>query len=294
MDVSDGVKIVSWNMNQKGDSVSWEWLLSTGADVALLQEARPPAVNVEAVEADPGGQMLSPSDTDQWRIDGYREPSGRATVVRLSDRVSLKWHAWHSFATTDAGQFRVSRPGTIAAAEVSPSLETAFEPFVVVSMYAVWENYHGSTNGKTCFADASAHRLISDLSVFLYPSSRHRVIAAGDLNILHGYGESGSEYWAARYGSVFSRMKALGLSFVGPQYPNGRKAHPSSAKDELPKESQNVPTYLKGGCAKRQLDFVFASRSMADSVRACALNEPDQWGPSDHCRIEINVASQVN
>ena len=279
-------------MNEKGDSDSWQWLLRTGADVALLQEAKPPAVSVEAVEADPGGQMLSDSETDQWRIDGYIRPSGRATVVKLSDRVSLNWQEWHSFATKEAGQFRVSRPGTIAAAEVSPSAETAFEPFVVVSMYSVWENYHGSTKGKRCFADASAHRLISDLSVFLYPPDRHRVVAAGDLNILHGYGESGSDYWAARYGSVFERMEALGLSFVGPQYPNGRKTY--SPPHGLPKESQNVPTYCEGGSAKRQLDFVFASKSLADSVRVVALNEPDQWGPSDHCRIEIDVASQVS
>jgi hypothetical protein len=26
------------------------------------------------------------------------------------------------------------------------------------------------------------------------------------------------------------------------------------------------------------------------SLRIRALNEPDQWGPSDHCRVEIQVA----
>ena len=57
--MNDGLKIVSWNMNEKDDAESWEWLLRTGADLALLQEAKRPAVNVEAVEPDPGGQMLS-------------------------------------------------------------------------------------------------------------------------------------------------------------------------------------------------------------------------------------------
>ena len=29
---------------------------------------------------------------------------------------------------------------------------------------------------------------------------------------------------------------------------------------------------------------------MADSVSVRALNEPEQWGPSDHCRLEIEVS----
>ena len=41
--------------------------------------------------------------------------------------------------------------------------------------------------------------------------------------------------------------------------------------------------------SEHQLDFVFASESMVDSVRVSALNNPDDWGPSDHCRIEIVV-----
>ena len=41
--------------------------------------------------------------------------------------------------------------------------------------------------------------------------------------------------------------------------------------------------------ATRQLDFVFASKSLASSVTVRALNEPDRWGPSDHCVVEIVV-----
>ena len=95
----------------------------------------------------------------------------------------------------------------------------------------------------------------------------------------------------SRYGTVFSRMEALGLPFVGPQDPNGRQAHPWP--EELPPGSKNVPTYYYGqtpDTATRQLDFVFASRGMADSVSVRALNEPEQWGLSDHCRLEIKVS----
>ena len=67
------------------------------------------------------------------------------------------------------------------------------------------------------------------------------LLATGDLNILHGYGDYGNAYWAARYATVFSRMSALGLPFVGPQAPVGRRADPWP--DELPRTSNNVTTY---------------------------------------------------
>ena len=39
--------------------------------------------------------------------------------------------------------------------------------------------------------------------------------------------------------------------------------------------------------AERQLDYVFASRGFADALSVRALNDPEEWGQSDHCRIEI-------
>jgi hypothetical protein len=32
----------------------------------------------------------------------------------------------------------------------------------------------------------------------------HKIIAAGDLNVLYGYVEGGSQYWKARYDTVLS------------------------------------------------------------------------------------------
>ena len=55
-----------------------------------------------------------------------------------------------------------------------------------------------------------------------------------------------------------------------------------------------MPTYHSShqtpATATRQLDFVFASKGLADSVRVFALNEPEQWGSSDHCRLEIEIS----
>ena len=41
--------------------------------------------------------------------------------------------------------------------------------------------------------------------------------------------------------------------------------------------------------ARLQLDYVFASRAIADRLRIRALNQPAEWGPSDHCRIVIDL-----
>ena len=48
----------------------------------------------------------------------------------------------------------------------------------------------------------------------------------------------------------------------------------------------NGPTYYhpleKPATATRQLDYVFASKSMLNSVSTRALNSAEEWGPSDH------------
>ncbi len=76
-------------------------------------------------------------------------------------------------------------------------------------------------------------------------------------------------------------MDALGLRFVGPQAPDGGKPA-ESWPEELPEDSLNVPTFLHNrqtpATASRQLDFVFASKSIADRVSVKALNSVEEWG----------------
>ena len=177
----------------------------------------------------------------------------------------------------------VSRHGTITAADVKVDGRPTF---TAVSVNARWE---GARPGPI-WADGSAHRILSDLSP-LMRSCDHRLIIAGDWNILFGYGDYGASYWKDRYATVFDRAAALALSFVGPQHPNGQQAEPRPS--ELPADSLCVPTFHHSrqtpATATRQLDFVFASRSLANAVSARALNAPQEWGASDHCRVLIEV-----
>jgi hypothetical protein len=188
-------------------------------------------------------------------------------------------------SASDVEALGVSRRGTLTVADVVRDDERIL---TVVSAYGAWETPPGSS---LLFADASAHRLLSDLAPIVTGSRRERVLVAGDFNIMNGYGEHGDEYWGRRYKTVFDRAAAMGLRFVGPQHPNGRQAEPRP--DEMPPESKDVPTFHHSRqtpeTATRQLDFVFATENIADQVAVRALNGVDEWGLSDHCRIAISV-----
>lgn len=270
--------IVCWNMQHK--QASWSFLREQqdSVDIALLQEvSAPPADVAKALEVDP---------EPFHDLRGHR--IYRTAIARLSDRVHVEWLKPVPLAEAQPGDFAVSHWDCVSAAIVSPQ---GGEPFTVVSICAAYEKPHHSTGIKSRnILDASAHRVISDLSLLIGRQRSHRIIVAGDLTIWYGYGSN--EYWKRRHDTVFERMAALGLPFVGPQFPNGRQADPWP--DWLPRDSLNVPTYYNIGSspskATGQLDYVFASRGFHESVSVRALNDPADWGPSDHCRLLIEVA----
>jgi hypothetical protein len=263
------MRVWSWNIHQRPEP--WRVLASEeGLDFALLQEARRPPVDV-ALDVFPA--LATWGSTFRTAVVA-RSARFRARAVPTA----LPHRAGRGFVPE-------SRPGT-----VTPVVATLAggEEITLVAVYASWENPTPQKSAWDIFADASVHRLISDVSALVGSVRGHRIIVAGDLNSLHGHGEHGSQYWKGRYDTIFSRMDALGLPFVGPQFPSGVQADPWP--DELPRDSKNVPTFRgTSGHATRQLDFVFASRELAPRVKIRALNGANVWGPSDHCRIEIEV-----
>lgn len=269
------VSLLSWNV---GRSDLLEQVSAEPVDVALLQEVpRPPT----------SGSRILPRPGDvAWQTEGWKRRTWRTAIMQVSQRVTLAEIPIAELSGPGGSDLAVSRPGTLTAADVLVDGEVCV---TVVSWYATWEHPPGDT--RLLGADAGAHRLLSDVSALVDHDRSRRLVIAGDLNLLYGYGEHGHPYWAARYQTVFDRAAAIGLEMVGPQAPNGRQAEPWPA--ELPADSRNVPTFHtkqqgpKG--ATRQLDFVFASRSISDRVTVAALNEVDDWGPSDHCRIRIEV-----
>ena len=167
-------------------------------------------------------------------------------VVKLSDRITVEPYRQVP-PISDLGEdaIGVSGIGTIAAGRVIPR-DNEEEAFVAVSMYARWLRPHPSTKSKWSvgYPDASAHRIISDLSAFIGHTNptTHRILAAGDLNMF--YGAIGSRLsLPQRDRTVWDRMQALGLEFLGPQAPHGRRAE--TTPDDVPPDTKNVPTYYR-------------------------------------------------
>ena len=279
------IRLVSWNIDKREEP--WRELKEMArleeVDVALLQEAgSPPGDLVD---------MIQVEDDVFWNRHLYdRWP----LALPLSDRVKVdNFRQVQPVSDLGADDIGVSGIGTIAAARVTP-LDRPEAEFIAVSMYARWMKPHPSTNSfwDTGASDVSAHRILSDLSAFIgdVNPAKHRILAAGDLNMFYGAtGECLS--LPERERTVWDRFKALGLEFLGPQAPNGRQA--STPPPDVPQDTRNVPTHhLRGKSAAeatRQLDYAFASRGFHESVTVRALNEVEEWGSSDHCRILIEV-----
>ena len=268
------------------------------ADVALLQEGcEPPADVVGRIETGPSGHWDAGAwNSGYWKGRFPQLTDRRTEVVKLSDQVKIEWFKQVGpISGVCEDEIAVSGIGTIAAARVTSAGRDGPDPFIVVSMYARWTKPHPSTktNWRTGYPDGTAHRIISDLSAFIGDGrpSTHRILAAGDLNMAYGAVSENPQDLIERQRSVFDRMKAVGLELVGPQQPAGRRAKPTPTY--LPADTRNVPTYhtatISPADAHIQLDYVFASRGFHEGVRVRALNEVDEWGPSDHCRIEIEV-----
>ena len=303
------IKVVSWNIGTMIEP--WRELVAMDADVALLQEARrPPADLVAPRDAalQPGKNAGLPDigpkdswDSHSWNSEWWRRRGWNALferwpmVVRLSDRVDVEWFTQVSpdgWPEQDA--ISVSGIGTITAARITAK-DGSVEPFIAVSMYGRWLRPHPTVGPTWLYADASVHRIISDISAFIGSDNpeTHRILAAGDINVTYGYGHGDGPYWDARYLNLFERMRIIGLEFMGPQLPNGRQATTLATGE--PKDSKNVVTYYLPGknpetASNNQLDYAFASRGFHEGVTVRAMNGVDEWGSSDHCRLFIEVS----
>ena len=289
------IKLVSWNIAKRQQP--WRDLLDMDLDVALLQEAGdPPSDIVDKLEMGDRDAY----DSHVVYSEDYRQYWPKlfdrwCRVVKLSDRVRVEWYEqFPPVAEPPTGTIPTSGIGTIAVAKIIPTAYEA-EPFIAVSMYGRWMGSNPPEGRKTgaIMPDTSVHRIISDISWFVghEEPSTHRVLAAGDINLDYGAKDDGISWYGRRARVVWDRFDVLGFEYLGPQYPNGRKANPTP--DHLPEDTKNVPTYVSPRMtpftAQLQLDHVFASRGFHETIETRALNSPEQWGSSDHCRLMIEI-----
>ena len=287
-------RVVCWNVAGRVEPL--RQLADMDADVGLLQEVKGnPAEIDERIRVGDSRHWDSHYWNSNWHENRWGHLFDRwPMVVQLSDRVQVDWFKQVSaISVTERDEIAVSGIGTIAAARITPE---GGKPFIAVSMYARWIKPHPSTNSSWMgFADGSAHRIISDLSAFIgsCDPSTHRILAAGDLNTICGAKDDNRLALPARDRTIWDRMGALGLEFLGPQTPNGRRADPTPSG--LPPDTKNVPTYhtprRTPRTAENQLDYGFASRGFHKQISVRAMNEVADWGASDHCRLLIEVCA---
>ena len=294
------VRMVCWNINRSPDAFL-ELAEMPDVDVALLQKVGKGAAGCMANTL---GEPV-PWNWSRSRI--------WPAVVRLSDRVRVDVLApvAPERDVVPLDTIAVSDSRTLAAARVTPLHDgnPAGEPFLVFSMFARWLYLHPQAErspsrqgGRNiyAYADGSAHRILSDLSAFIAHTglSSHRLLAAGDLNTIYRPADDSQMENPVRSRTIFDRLQALGLELLGPQWPDAeRRAEP--APPGMPKDTGNVPTHVTQGQLHRlrdhdvvsgyQLDYVFASRGFHDQVRVHAMNDAVGFGPSNHCRIRIDV-----
>lgn len=289
------MKVVSWNIarRRKAWLELFEMARRDEVDVALLQEAgKGPPNGLERPEGFGFKHVARKLDGRLWpkRPALDRWPA----VVKLSDRVQVEWieQLPAGGAPESESEMEVSGVGTLAAARVTPAYGAAEDSFFAVSMYARWLNTHPATGKKWIYSDASAHQILTDLSAFAVANdpADDRILAAGELNMFYGavgYRLSLPE----RERTFWKRCKALGLKFLGPQWPAATRR--SKDHPDVPKDSRNVPTYYgpteTPAVAVCQLDYVFASRGFHKRMHVHAMNGEEEWGPSDHCRLMIDV-----
>lgn len=276
------LRVVSWNMAYRRRP--WRELAAMDAGVALLQETCAPQEDLAPHVEPETGDLWTP-----WQKEDYnRWPM----VVKLSDRVAIeRFTRVRPFSCVGPRQMAVSGIGTIAIARVTP---LGGQSFLAVSMYARWIMPQQSvrTTWKVGMPDMAAHRIISDLAMFIgdRDPSTHRILAAGDLNMSYGTDEVPLCSLRARERTVWDRMQTLGLELLGPQHPAGRRV-PSSGGVA---KSRNVVTFHSNqktpATAHIQLDYAFASQGFYNAISVRALNGIDEWGSSDHCRLLIEIS----
>lgn len=65
----------------------------------------------------------------------------------------------------------------------------------------------------------------------------------------------------------------------------------ASRQDEIASPAVCLAFRLRAPATARinQFDYVFASRGFHRSLKVRAMNGVDEWGPSDHCRLLIEI-----
>lgn len=273
------MRIVSWNMNRLARSKeshkrAWDYLRNElRADLALVQEARPPAEFKSKVYRSGGKEPYNwGSAVVALRPDLILQPRPRVPLKKsLPDAVAQN-------------ELPDSHPSNCAVADVTVRGRRLF---TAISLYASWEMMPG---GNSMYAGPRLHRMLSDLTGVLAVAYRHPVVLAGDLNV-STQGEESRENEAA---AVFARLRAWQLvdCIARTRADRPRLLNCTCLDGD---DCSHVQTYRaknRVDSYPKQLDYAFASESVVSTLKCRVINDEAAWKLSDHCPIllELKVA----
>jgi len=273
------MRIVTWNMDhwrrsQEQRDATWAFLKQAiRPDVALLQEALPPD-GVGPVVFHNGGMHDD-------RGDKARDSGWGSAVVAFGAEIRSIDSATTPFSKKPNPILRTF-PGAVAVAELPDS-----EPIVLVSVYGVIDRG---------YADATMHRILSDLTPLVDERRGKRIVVAGDMNITtqwsakhRGFLRGLHEECLRRDQTVFDRFKALGLTNVvnGPGPLDGCGCAAGDACRHVQTQRHDKSTF------PWQNDYVFLSKDLIESGYGMELiTSEDAWNLSGHCPIVVELAGR--
>jgi hypothetical protein len=254
---------------------AWDFLRErVRPDVALVQEARPGGPNA--------GVVFREGGIHDDRTGKAKDLGWGSAVVSFGPSLREIDHALSPFRTEPNPILRTF-PGTVAVAEVESN-----EHLVVVSAYGLIDRG---------YADATVHRILSDLAPLIDERRARRMVIAGDLNVTTQWSVKHSSFLRGYHKECLARDRELFARFAALGFHN--LVRRSDAEGPLPGcECADGPACRHVQTQRHekssfpwQNDYVFVTADIVEREPVLEVfDQEDAWELSGHCPVVIEWA----
>ena len=270
--------IATWNIH--GNRAAWSYLARRGVDIALVQEAKPPAIPLRT--------FPSAASPDEWRIGKGRPWASaigllndrfhveRIPIRPLPDAYSEPWEPETIYA---------SHPRTFVGAKL---ISTNGGEALIISAYGLMTDWNASIHAG--YSSTSLHRLLSDLTPWLDSPRGQNAVLAGDLNSGDQW-KQGTRYarWGPMHDVVRDRIESFGfVNAVARSVPSNRgplQDCPCGMRDDC-RHVRTFRLHGKPDSAPYQGDHVFVRGALVGALVDCQPDySAEAWSLSDHCPL---------